>query len=204
MMSQLHKIMTYVLNHVKNICPNVDDLNLVGTPKELIKTRDYLKNEFEMKELGKTKFCLGLQIEHLSNGILIHQSTYTEKVLKQFLMDKAHPLSTPMVNRSLDVKKDPFRPREDDEEILSPQRPYHSAIGALMYLANCTRPDIAFSIKLLAKYSSAPTQRHWNGIKHILHYLYGTTDLRLFYPKGSKLQLIVYANAGYLSDPYKG
>ena len=98
----------------------VVDLNLVGTPKELIKTRDYLKNEFEMKELGKTKFCLGLQIEHLSNGILIHQSTYTEKVLKQFLMDKAHPLSTPIVNRSLDVKNDPFRPREDDEEILSP------------------------------------------------------------------------------------
>ena len=50
----------------------VDDLNLVGTPKELTKTADYLKNEFEMKDLGKTKFCLGLQIEHLSNGILVH------------------------------------------------------------------------------------------------------------------------------------
>ena len=43
-----------------------------------------------------------------------------EKVLKQFLMDKAHPLNTPMVGRSLDVKKDPFRPREGDEEILGP------------------------------------------------------------------------------------
>jgi hypothetical protein len=88
----------------------VDDLNLVGTPEELTKTADYLKNEFEMKDLGKTKFCLGLQIEHLPDGILIHQSTYTEKVLKHFHMDKAHPLSTPMVVRSLDVKKDHFRP----------------------------------------------------------------------------------------------
>jgi len=43
-----------------------------------------------------------------------------EKVLKQFLMDKAQPLNTPMVGRSLDVKKDPFRPREGDEEILGP------------------------------------------------------------------------------------
>ena len=85
----------------------VDDLNLVGTP-ELTKTAHCLKNEFEMKDLGKTKFCLGLQIEHLSNEILVHQSMYTEKVLKQFYMDKAHPLSTPMVGRSLDVKKDPF------------------------------------------------------------------------------------------------
>ena len=61
-----------------------------------------------MKDLGKTKFCLNLQIEHLPNGILVHQSTYTKKVLKQFYMDKAHPLSTPMVGRSLDLKKDPF------------------------------------------------------------------------------------------------
>ena len=86
----------------------VDDLNLVGTPEELTKIANCLKNEFEMKDLGKTKFCLGLQIEHLSNEILVHQSMYTEKVLKQFYMDKAHPLSTPMVGRSLDLKKDPF------------------------------------------------------------------------------------------------
>jgi hypothetical protein len=63
----------------------------VGTPEELTKTADYLKNEFEMKGHDKTKFCLGLQIEHLPNEILVHQSTYIEKVLKHFHMDKAHP-----------------------------------------------------------------------------------------------------------------
>jgi len=181
----------------------VDDLNLVGSPAELTKTADYLKKEFEMKDLGKTKFCLGLQIEHLSNGILVHQSTYTEKVLKHFYMDKAHPLSTPMVVRSLDVNKDPYRPQEDGEESLGPEFPYLSAIGALMYLANCTRPDIAFSVNLLARYSSAPTRRHWNGIKHILRYLRGTTDMGLFYSNCLKTQLIGYADAGYLSDPHK-
>ena len=88
----------------------VDDLNFMRTPEELIKTVAYLRNEFEMKDLGKRKFCLGFQIEHLPNGILIHQSTYIEKVLKHFHLDKAHPLSTPMVFRSLEVKKDHFRP----------------------------------------------------------------------------------------------
>ena len=48
----------------------VDDLNLIGTPKELTKAANYLKKEFEMKDLGKTRYCLGLQIEHYSNGIL--------------------------------------------------------------------------------------------------------------------------------------
>ena len=78
------------------------------TLEELTKTTNYLKNEFEMKDLDKTKFCLDLKIEHLSNEILVHQSTYLEKVLKHFYMDKTHPLSTPMVGRSLDVKKDLF------------------------------------------------------------------------------------------------
>ena len=145
----------------------VDDLNLVGTPEELTKTANYLKNELEMKDLGKTKFCLGLQIEHNLNKILVHQSTYTEKVLKHFHMDKAHPLSSPMVVRLLDVKKDHFRPKEDDEKTLSPEVPYLSAIGALIYLTNCTWLDIAFLVNLLARYSSIPTRRHWNRVKYV-------------------------------------
>ena len=181
----------------------VDDLNLFGTPEELTKTAEYLKKEFEMKDLGKTKFCIGLQIEHFPNGVLVHQSTYIKKILKRFNMDKAHPLSSPMLVSSLDVKNDPFRPCEKGEELLGPEVPYLSAIGALMYLANCTRPDIAFSVNLLARYSSAPTRRHWKGIQHILRYLSGTTDMGLFYSNKSKEKLLGYADAGYLSDPHK-
>ena len=90
----------------------VDDLNLIGTPEELTRTAKYLKNEFEMKYLRKTKFCLGLQIEHFHIGVLVYQSTYTKKNLKRFYIDKAHPLSLPMIVRSLDVGNDPFRPYE--------------------------------------------------------------------------------------------
>jgi hypothetical protein len=43
----------------------------------------YLKTEFEMKDLGKTKFCLGLQLEHLPEGVFVHQSTYTKRVLEK-------------------------------------------------------------------------------------------------------------------------
>ena len=98
-------------------------------------------------------------------------------------MKKASPLSTPMVVRSLDVKNDPFRPRAQNEEILDPEVPYLSAIGALMYLANNTRPDIAFAVNLLSRYSSAPTRRHWNGVKHILRYLRGTNDMGLYFQR---------------------
>ena len=181
----------------------VDDLNLIRTLEELIRTTNYLKRKFEMKDLEKTKFCLGLQIENFPTGILVHQSAYTKKILKRFYMNETHHLTSPMVVRSLDVKNDPFRHCEMGEELLGSKVPYLSAISALMYLATCTRPDIAFPVNLLAIYSSAPTQRHWNDIKHILQYLKGTYDMGLFYSKESKQQLLGYADAGYLSDPHK-
>ena len=91
-----------------------------------------------------------------------------------------------------------------NEELLGPEVPYLSAISALMYLADCIHPNIAFSINLLASYSFAPTRRHWNGIKHILRYLHGTTNMSLFYSRESKQQLLRYTNVGFHSDPHKG
>ena len=91
-----------------------------------------------MKDLRKTKFCFSLQIEHFPTGVLVHQSTYIEKILKCFQMDKTHPLSSPMVIRSLDVKKDQFRPCKKGDELLCSEVSYLSVIGALMYLPNCT------------------------------------------------------------------
>ena len=47
-----------------------DNLNFVETSKELIKTSNYLNDEFKIKDLNKAKFCLGLQIEHIPNKVL--------------------------------------------------------------------------------------------------------------------------------------
>ena len=85
-----------------------------------------------------------------------------------------------MIGRSLQQDKYPFRPKYEGEEILGPEFPYLSAVGALMYLANYTRPNIAFAVNLLARYSSEPTNRHWKGIKDVFRYLQGTKYLGLF------------------------
>ena len=57
----------------------VDDINIIGNSESIDEARNHLKTEFEMKDLGKTKFCIGLQIEHLHSGILVHQSAYIQK-----------------------------------------------------------------------------------------------------------------------------
>ena len=63
-----------------------------------------------MEDLGKTKYCLGLQLEHRPLGILVHQSAYIQKILEKFNIDKSYHYKTSMVVRSLEIEKDPFRP----------------------------------------------------------------------------------------------
>ena len=53
-------------------------------------------------------------------------------------MDKSHPLSSLMIVHSLEMKKDLFYPKEDNEELLSPKTPNYSVNGVLMNLANYT------------------------------------------------------------------
>jgi len=180
----------------------VDDLNIIGTKESCEDAAAYLDKEFEMKDLGPTKFCLGLQLSRVSGGTLMHQTSYTQKMLKKFKMDQCKPLTSPMVVRKLDADEDVFRPAKEGEEILGDNYPYFSAIGALMYLSNQTRPDIAFAVNLLARFSQKPTLRHWNGIKQIFRYLKGTEDMGLFFEKnGLQKGLVGYADAGYQSDP---
>jgi hypothetical protein len=82
-------------------------------------------------------------------------------------MDKAYSSRTPMIIRALEKDIDIFQPLQDGEEVLDSEYPYLRAIGALMYLANNTRPDIAFAVNLLVRYSVTPTMRHWNGVKDV-------------------------------------
>jgi hypothetical protein len=72
-----------------------------------------------------------------------------------------------MVIHALENVIDPFRPKEG-EDVLRQEYPYLSAIGALMYLANNIRPDIAFTVNCLVRHSAAPTMRRSSDIKNIL------------------------------------
>ena len=163
----------------------VDDLNIIGTDTALETVASFLSKEFEMKDLGPTKFCIGLQIDRITrpseHGILVHQTTYTQKILRRFNMHECHPVRTPLPVRRLDPEHDMFGPRREGEDVLSPETPYLAAIGALLYLANMTRPDISFAVSLLARHCNQPTMRHWTGVKTVVRYLKGTVDYGLFY-----------------------
>ena len=111
-----------------------------------------------MKDLGKIRFCLSLQIEHLPGEIFVHQSTYTKKVMKSTSINMVKLLDANSFTRC--EKGYISTSLGDNEELFSPKLPYLSAISALMYLANNTILDIAFSVNLLARSNSSPIKMH--------------------------------------------
>ena len=174
----------------------VDILNIIGLPELCKFTQELLTQQFDMKILGKTSFCLGLQIHHLADGsMLLHQQAYIQKLLKNFNMDQSHPLTALMIGRSK-TKDDPYHPREEEEEVVDKQR-YLTAVGAFTYLTTHTRPDIGFATSILARHSQNPTARHWNGVKHLMRYLCGTEDLGLHYRKVEDRELTGFADSGF-------
>jgi len=80
------------------------NINIVGTPNEFAKAIDCLKEEFEMKDFGSTKFCLRLKIEYLNTSVFVHEEVYIIKVLKKFYIIHFYT----SIVRLLNVDKCPF------------------------------------------------------------------------------------------------
>jgi hypothetical protein len=98
------------------------------------------------------------------------------------------------------TKDDPYRPTDDnDEEINKPH--YLAAVGALLYLATNTRPDISFAVSVLARHSQKSTSRHWQGVKHFLRYLRGMEDLGLHFRKNISSDIIGQIDSGFKTNP---
>ncbi|GJS86258.1 hypothetical protein Tco_0752799 [Tanacetum coccineum] len=76
---------------------------------------------------------------------------------------------------------------------------YRGMIGSLLYLT-ASRPDIMFSVCLCARYQEAPKTSHLEAVKRIFRYIKGTKHLRLWYPKGTNIEIVVYADFDYAGD----
>ncbi|GJY84293.1 hypothetical protein Tco_0497669 [Tanacetum coccineum] len=79
------------------------------------------------------------------------------------------------------------------------QLKYSRVIGCLMYAMTCTRPDIAFAVGKLSKYTSNPGTQHWQAIQSVLKYLKKTMDYRLKYT-GYPSVLEGYIDASWISN----
>ena len=89
---------------------------------------------------------------------------------------------------------------EGDEKLSDPRK-YREAVGSLIYLTSCTRPDLSYVVSKLSQYFSEPTENQWTTVKHVLQYLKGTNDKMLCYRKCDEgLRLLAYSDADWAGD----
>ncbi len=84
--------------------------------------------------------------------------------------------------------------------------PYLQILGAIAFLAIATRPDIAFAVSVLSRFSKNPGIQHWEALKRLLRYLKGTVDLKLTYsPDATSSELFkTYTDADHGGNPDNG
>ncbi|KAL5556131.1 hypothetical protein UlMin_038367 [Ulmus minor] len=92
-------------------------------------------------------------------------------------------------------------PNLDEEKKEMEKVPYSSAVGSVMFTMVSTRPDISHAISVLSKFMSNPEKEYWLGMKWLLRYLKGSSDVGLIYKKrGNSIWLEGYSDLDYIAD----
>ncbi|GJW10147.1 retrotransposon protein, putative, ty1-copia subclass [Tanacetum coccineum] len=181
----------------------VDDIIIMGNHiPSLQSVKDYLGKCFAMKDLGEAAFILGIKIyrDRSKRLIGLGQNAYMDKILKRYRMDNSKRGHIPMQER-LDLNK--TQGASTPEEVKRMQNvPYASAMGSIMYVVRCTRPDVAFAQNITSRFQQNPGECHWTAVKNILKYLRNTKDMFLVYGGNPEAELRVdcYCDAGFKTD----
>ena len=178
----------------------VNDILLIGNDVDVLTSvKFWLAKQFDMKDLGKANYVLGIQLfrDRKNKMIAISQNSYIDKVLKKFSIQnskKGEQHSRTGVTLSMDDYLKTFKEKEYIEKV-----PYASCLGSLTYAMISTRPNICYKIGIVSQYQSNPEPNHWVAIKHILNYFRRTTNYMLVYSR-EDLMPIGYKDFDFQSD----
>ena len=151
-----------------------------------------MKDEFDMTDLGKMKYFLGVEVLQTSEGIYLSQKKYACKLHEKFGLQNANSMKNPIVPD--------FKLLKEGETTRIDATIYKQLIGSLMYIT-ATRPDLMYVVCLLSRYMANPTDLHMQATKRVLHYLKGTVELGVFYKRGEDVgELLVYTDIDYAGD----
>ena len=170
----------------------VDDLGIQSPSKQVVD--EFIaaleKKGFELTREGSFSEYLGIQYESCDDGsISMTQSGLVEKILEATSMQDCNPNKTPTTKEALAIDPD----GEDMNETWS----YRSVVGMLLYLSTNTRPDIAYAVSQVARFSHHPKQSHASAVKTIVRYLSATSTKGIIFTRPKKLQLECYVDADF-------
>ena len=158
-----HCVYTREMEHNKVILVIwIDDLIIAASDENaLTGVKDMLMARFKMKDLGKLGHFLGIDFNQSEDCVTMSQTKYVEKILERFNMQDCKPRATPCEQKL----------NYTDDAVLSDVTKYREAVGSLIYLTVCTRPDLSYIVSKLSQYFSKPTEQQWSTVKHVLRYL---------------------------------
>ncbi|GAU47154.1 hypothetical protein TSUD_287370 [Trifolium subterraneum] len=171
----------------------VDDLIYTGNDEKMSdEFKKSMNSKFAMTDLGIMRYFLGVEVKQDDNGILVYQQKYAQDILSRFGMENCNTVCSPIVPGNKLIK--------DEGGKLVDATEYRQMIGSLMYLL-ATRPDLTFSVCLIARYMERPTELHLAAAKRVLRYLKGTIGSGIWYKNVSKdVKLEGWTDSDYAGD----
>jgi hypothetical protein len=174
----------------------VDDMLLFATTTELKnKAIKDVESEWEITNLGTPIKIVGIELAITPDMISISSSAYIDQILAREGLEKCNSVSTPL-DPNIMLEPNP------DGNIGNRSNSFASLLGELQYIANATRPDIAYAVNRLASYTANPSLQHTMALKRILRYLNGTKSYRINYKAlPDKINFFSgYADAAYANS----
>ena len=173
----------YQDNDICIISLYVDDLVIAASSLGVINhVKSKLQQHYLMKDLGVIDEILGCKVcvDSDLDCITLHQAQYMKEIITKFLP------SDDLITHS--VPADPTGhlihdqcAKSDEDHVFMRDIPYRQAVGSLLWLALCSRPDISYAVGQVAKFNSNPGPDHWKAVLRIFRYLKFTGPMGIVY-----------------------
>lgn len=171
-----------------------DGLVCSNNPHLLDEAIAHLKKEFEITELDAKCFVgLEIQRDRLNKSLSINQQSYIERLVSRFEMNNSKTVDIPMSSANKFIKDGVYGGGISK----SVQVPFREAVGSLMYLMTASRPDIACSLNILARFCADPKLAHWIALKNIIRYVNSTKNCGITFCKSGESNLVAYCDSDY-------
>ena len=135
-----------------------------------------LGQKFKMKDMCDAGYYIGYHItrNRKARELKLDQHLYVESMVKRFDVNKATKIPAASGVPTLSKANEPRNPEEEREKMS--KFPYREAVGALMWTATMTRPDVACAVRAVARFCENPGPAHEKAVMKILQYLLHTKE----------------------------
>ncbi|GJT37724.1 putative RNA-directed DNA polymerase [Tanacetum coccineum] len=170
----------------------VDDIIITGNNvDEIEKFKKYLNSKFMIKDLGKLKYFMGIEVIDTDRGLCLSQRKYCLDLLSDFGLLACKPSATPL-EQNLTITNEP----SSTYPVLDNVTEYQKLIGKLIYLTH-TRPDISYSVHCLSQFMHKPLKSHLKIALKVLRYLKNNPGIGVHIVKKPKGSLEAFVDADW-------